>query len=63
MTNFLNIQTIVSVCLVVVCLLLIDKIEGFSDLNFASRAFIDVIVILGALQLINAIVKFIRKHQ
>lgn len=63
MTNFLKIRIIISVCLVIVCLILTDKIEGFSNLNLAYRAFIDVIVILGALQLVNFIVKFIKKHQ
>ena len=62
MTNSLKIRTIIGVCLVIACLILTDKIEGFSNLNLAYRAFIDVIVVLGALQLVNYTVKFTEKH-
>jgi len=63
MTNFLKIRTIATVCLAILGLILVDRIEGFSDLNLVYRAFIDVLVVFGALQLVNYAVKFIEKHR
>lgn len=63
MTKSMRIQTVTSLCLVVVCLILVDKVEGFSNLKLIYRALIDIVVVLSALRLADYIAKFIEKHR
>ncbi len=63
MTKSTKILTIISLFLVVACLILVDNIEGFSNLKLVYRVLINVIGVLGALRLANYIAKFIEKHR
>jgi hypothetical protein len=63
MTNSRVIQTVISLFLVVACLVLVDKVAGFSSLKLGYRALIDVLVILVALRFAVYATRFIDEHR
>ncbi|HAH31364.1 MAG TPA: hypothetical protein DCL44_03510 [Elusimicrobia bacterium] len=63
MTMAKKIRAVTSTCLVVVCMITLNNIEGFSNLKLTYRILIDVIVFWSALQLADWIARFINRGQ